>query len=133
MSLIPSLPFSAARSFAPVGLDHDMPSIRRTTDGEVDFGWYLLRAKRLRTESYADSVRAIGRAIGGVFAGLAKALRERRQRKRALAELIGLDDRSLRDLGLNRAGVIYAVDHGREDVPPPANVNDKGAQAPKVA
>jgi uncharacterized protein YjiS (DUF1127 family) len=133
MSLIPTLPPTAARSFAAVGLDRQYPEIRRTADGEIDFGWYLLRAKRLRAESYADVVRTLGRAIGGVFAGIAKALRERRQRQRALDELMGLDDRALRDMGLSRAGVVYAIDHGREDVPPPANVNDKSGQAPKVA
>jgi uncharacterized protein YjiS (DUF1127 family) len=133
MSLIPLLPTTAARSFAAVGLDRDIPSIRRTPDGEIDFGWYLLRAKRLRTESYADVARSIGRAIGGMFSGIAKALRERRQRQRAWDELQGLDDRSLRDLGLNRAGIAYAIDHGREDVPQPANINDKLAQTPRVA
>jgi uncharacterized protein YjiS (DUF1127 family) len=53
-----------------------------------------------------------------------EALRARRARKRALAELLSLDDRGLRDLGLNRAGVYFAVDHGREDVPAPANANE---------
>lgn len=133
MSLIPALPAADSRSFAAVGLDRQYPEIRRTTDGEIDFGWYLLRAKRLRTESYVSVARSIGRAIGGVFAGIAKALRERRQRQRALDELMGLDDRALRDMGLSRAGVVYAIDHGREDVPQPANANEKPGQAPKVA
>jgi uncharacterized protein YjiS (DUF1127 family) len=121
MSLIPILPTANAPSFAAIGLDPENPPIRRTLDGHIDFDWYLLRAKRLRSDSYARVFRAIGRAIGGAYAAWVKAVRANRERKRAVAELLSLDDRGLRDLGLNRAGVHFAVDHGREDIPAPAN------------
>ncbi|HEY7608088.1 MAG TPA: DUF1127 domain-containing protein [Alphaproteobacteria bacterium] len=133
MSLLPILPPSTARSFAAVGLEPELPAIRRRPDGGIDFDWYLLRARRLRSRSYADAFGAAVRGIGRVLAAVAKAMRERRQRRRALAELLNLDDRALRDLGLNRAGIFFAVDHGREDVPAVANVNDKPARSPRVA
>jgi len=129
MSLIPSLPRSDARSLAAIGLDGATPSVQRTQDGRIDFDHYLLRARQLRAQSYGGILSAIGRGI----AGWLKALREQRARKRALAELLSIDDRGLRDMGLNRAGVFFAIDHGREDVPAPANVNDTSSQSPKVA
>ncbi len=125
MSLIPALPRSDARSLAAIGLDAATPAIQRTADGRIDFDHYLVRARALRGQSYAGLFRAIGRVVAGVLG----ALRERRARRRALAELLSLDDRGLRDLGLNRAGVFFAVDHGREDVPAPANANDKQSRS----
>lgn len=120
MSLIPALPRSDSRTLAAIGLDAATPAIQRTADGRIDFDHYLVRARELRSQSYVRLFRAIGRIVGGVLG----ALREQRVRKRALAELLSLDDRGLRDLGLNRAGVFFAVDHGREDVPAPANANE---------
>lgn len=125
MSLIPALPRSDSRSLTPIGLDAATPAIRRTEDGRIDFDHYLVRARALRSQSYAGLLRAAGRVIAAALG----ALRERRARKRALAELLGLDDRALRDMGLNRAGVFFAVDHGREDVPAPANANDTSTRS----
>ncbi len=129
MSLIPALPRSVAHSFAAIGLDIATPAIQRTQDGHIDFDHYLLRARALRHQSYLKTFGVIGRAIGAVL----RAIREHSARKRALDELLSLDDRGLRDIGINRAGVYFAVDHGREDVPAPANLNDKPSQSPKAA
>src|SRR6185503_7953846 len=129
MSLIPVLPRSDARLLAAVGLDSPAAEIKRTPDGKVDFDYYLLRARRLRSDSYARVFRAIGHGFAAWF----KSIRDQRKRKRALAELLSLDDRGLRDIGLNRAGVYFAVDHGREDEVAPANLNDKPSRSPKVA
>jgi uncharacterized protein YjiS (DUF1127 family) len=129
MSLIPPLPRSDARSFAAIGLDTPSAEVRRTPEGHIDFDWYLLRARQLRGQAYAGVLRAIGRGIVGWL----KSIRAQRQRKRALAELLSLDDRGLRDIGLNRAGVYFAVDHGREDEPAPANLNNQPSRSPKVA
>jgi uncharacterized protein YjiS (DUF1127 family) len=125
MSLIPALPRSDARSFAAIGLDAPSREIKRTPEGGIDFDHYLLRARELRSKAYRGVFQAIGRGI----AAWLTAIREQRKRKRALAELLSLDDRGLRDLGLNRAGVYFAVDHGREDVPAPANVNEKSSRS----
>ena len=130
MSLLPTLPPSSARSFAAVGLEAELPAIRRKVEGGVDFEHYLVRAQRFRSQAYASAFRSIGQAIGSAFAAVAKALRERRQRRRALAELLSLDDRGLRDLGLNRAGVYFAIEHGREDV---ANTNERPVRSPHAA
>ncbi len=134
MSLIPSnLATGGSRSLVAVGLDHTPASIRRTAEGNIDYNYYLLRSRALRATAYAGTIRAVGKAIGAAFARLRKTWRDWRARRRAIDELMTLDDRTLRDLGLNRAGVIYVVDHGREDVPLPANVNVHGADTTRAA
>ncbi len=125
MSLIPGLPRSDARSLSAIGLDGKTPEIRRTADGHVDFDHYLLQARALRAQSYGGLFRAIARGLGAILASI----RAARARKQALAELLSLDDRGLRDLGLNRAGVYFAVDHGREDVPAAANANERPSRS----
>ncbi len=129
MSLIPALPRSDARTLAAIGLDTAIAAIRRTDSGSIDFDHYLRRAQAFRGDSYRRTIGAIGRAIGGVL----RAIRARSERRRALAELLSMDDRGLRDLGINRAGVYFAIDHGREDIPTPANINNAPAESPKVA
>jgi uncharacterized protein YjiS (DUF1127 family) len=120
MSLIPENVLSGAhRSLAGVGLDHDLPPIRRNAEGGVDYEHYLARGRALRSESWRKAFALIGR---GLF-GWVGAWRAWQARKRAIAELGSMDDRMLRDMGLGRAGIIYAIDHGREDIPAPANTN----------
>jgi len=132
MSLIPAnLASGSGRSLAAVGLDRVPPSIRRTAEGNVDYNYYLMRSRALRASAYAGAFRAAGRAIGAALARARKGVRDWRARRRAIDELLTLDDRTLRDLGLNRSGVLYVVDHGREDVPPPAN--DRAGATTKVA
>ncbi len=126
MSRIPAR-HPTSRPPAAFGLEPNYPEIRRTPDGQIDYDWYLLRARETRTEAYRGAFRAIGRFLGAAYRAWIKDLRAWRERKRALAELLSLDDRQLRDMGLNRAGVYFAVDHGREDAPSPANVNAKQA------
>ncbi len=130
MSLLPPLPPSSARNLAAVGRDANHPAIRRNVEGGIDFDSYLVKARRLRSQAIGTVLRSFGQAIGSAFATVAKALRERRQRRRALAELLSLDDRGLRDLGLNRAGVYFAIEHGREDV---ANANERPIRSPHAA
>ena len=129
MSLIPTLSPSSSHSLAVVSLERELPPIRRTTGGSIDFDWYLLRPHKTHRRSFPDAFRAIGRRLRTAFAAWVRSVREHRAKRRALAELLSLDDRSLRDMGLNRAGVYFAVDHGREDAPPAANINDKPARA----
>jgi uncharacterized protein YjiS (DUF1127 family) len=130
MSLIPSnLTAGPGRSLAAIGLDPTTPTLRRTDYGAIDFDHYLRRSQHLRAEFYAAALRSVGKAIGAVFAHLGKSWRNWQARRRAIDELMTMDDRSLRDLGINRAGVFYVVDHGREDVPAPANVNEHSKAA----
>lgn len=113
----------AARPLNAVGLDPHLPPIRRAADGGIDYDWYLVRARAARANSIGAALGRVADVIRKAFAGWSFALRERRRRKRALAELLAMDDRGLHDLGLNRTGVYFAVDHGREPLPPPANLN----------
>ena len=133
MSLIPERLFSGAHhSFAAVGLDRELPPIHRTAEGRVDQEYYLARSHALRSEAWKDAFDWLGRGIRYALFGWVKGWREWRQRQRAIAELWSMDDRMLRDLGLGRAGIFYAIDHGREDIPPPANVNAAHSK-PKAA
>ena len=125
MSLIPTLPRSDARSLAAIGLDGATPEIRRTPDGRVDFDHYLLRARELRAQSYGGILRAIAHGIGAVFASF----RAAGAPKRALAELFSLHDPGPRGLRPHPAGVYFAVDHGREDVPAAANANERPSRS----
>ena len=134
MSLIPErLPASSRHTLAAVGLDQAFQQVRRTPNGEIDFDHYLKRARDLRKESYAEAFRALFRAIAKPFVALARAYSNHRAHRRAVSELLSLDDRSLRDLGLNRAGVHFVVDHGREDVIVAANTNETPARSPRAA
>jgi uncharacterized protein YjiS (DUF1127 family) len=134
MSLIPErLSAGCGRSFAAIGLDPALPAVRRTPEGGIDFDWYLVRARRLRSEAYAGYVRALWRGLGAALAGRFKAYRAWRARGRAVAQLLNLDERGLRDIDLNRASIYFAVDHGREDAPAPANANAAPARSPKAA
>src|ERR1044071_1574655 len=123
MSLIPARGWpTTARSFAAIGIDPELPRLQRRPEGGIDYDWSLARARGLPPEAYLHTFGRIGHAIGAATSGLIHALSEWRTRRRALAELLSMDDRGLRDLGLGRSSVYFAVDHGREDIEP-ANVN----------
>lgn len=65
------------------------------------------RARRLRAEAARDLFAAVGRP-------LARALgrwRDARRRAHAIAELRGLGDGMLKDIGMHRSGIVAAV-HG---------------------
>lgn len=124
MSLIPERVFSGAhRSLASVGLDREVPPIRLTAEGRIDHDYYVARARAVRSKAWKDALTGLGRLLNTALFGWVKAWRNWRERRRAISELWSMDDRMLRDLGLGRAGIFYAIDHGREDVPPPANAN----------
>jgi len=124
MSLIPESLYSGAhRGLAAVGLDRELPPIRRTAEGRVDYEYYLARGRAIRSQAWNDALIRLGHGIHVALFGWVKGWRNWRERQRAIVELWSMDDRMLRDLGLGRAGIFYAIDHGREDVSPPANAN----------
>lgn len=84
---------------------------------------HLMRARIERAKAVADMFRAIGRGVKSLFAGLADA----RRRRAAYAELNGLDDRMLRDMGLSRGELWSAVDGQAR--PAASNDNDTGKAA----
>lgn len=133
MSLIPERVFSGAhRSLAAVGLDRDLPPVRLTAEGRIDYDYYLARARAVRSKAWKDALTGLGRLLHTALFGWVKAWRNWRERQRAIADLLSMDDRTLRDLGLGRAGIFYAIDHGREDALPPANANAAHSK-PKAA
>ena len=133
MSLIPERLYSGAHhSLAAVGLDRELPPIRLNAEGRIDYEYYLSRARAVRSEAWKDALNWLGRGFRLSLFGWVKAWRNWRERQRAIADLLSMDDRALRDLGLARAGILYAIDHGREDVPPPANANAASTK-PKAA
>ncbi|MCW5771234.1 MAG: hypothetical protein KIT16_06330 [Rhodospirillaceae bacterium] len=124
MSLFPRRS-AASRSLEAVGLDAEPPAIRRTADGGIDYDWYLLRARNTRAVSIARLTGNAFEALGAAVKRWRRAFDEHRRRRRAIEELWAMDDLGLHDLGLNRTGIYYAVDHGRAEPPAPANVNAK--------
>jgi uncharacterized protein YjiS (DUF1127 family) len=81
------------------------------------YGQYIDRAHQDRADALA---RAGYRLVTGV-AAIAAAIRQWRERRRASRELLSLDDRLLKDVGLTR-GDIWAAVHGelRDREPEPA-------------
>jgi len=73
------------------------------------------RARALATDTVSDDALAtrapgpIAGRIGQALGGLVEALRRRRARERAERELHGLDDRLLRDIGLERGDISRLV------------------------
>ena len=51
--------------------------------------------------------------IGQTFSALARRYATWHERQRAYAELASLDDRSLADIGINRAEIPYVLSHPR--------------------
>jgi uncharacterized protein YjiS (DUF1127 family) len=134
MSLIPENARSgSSRELAPVGLEQLVPPIRRTPEGTIDFDHYLVRARTLRATAFGQALRAITLGVRRAAAGVLATIRAHNAHRRAVAELRSLDDRTLRDLGLSRTGLDYIVDHGREDVPTPANTNSPVPQKSTAA
>ena len=102
--------------------------------GELSFHDYIGRAQQERADAMARVayllVIATSRVAGAALRAVRRAvstLRQWHQRRRAMHELLSLDDRLLRDMGLTR-GDIWAAVHGAlpgrpvEPATPPAAV-----------
>ncbi len=82
---------------------------------------HLRKGRRLRAEAATSSLRSAAqalagwwRALDGATARLIDDLAARRDRRRAVEALRGLDDHILRDIGITRGEIESAVRHGRE-------------------
>jgi uncharacterized protein YjiS (DUF1127 family) len=85
----------------------------------------LAQARRDQAAAVAELGRAVVNGFKGLFSGLGNSLR----RRMAYEELYALDDRMLRDIGLNR-GELWAAVEGRVERGPS---NDNRKVEAKVA
>jgi len=70
------------------------------------------RAHVMRSEQAGVLARALVRAIGGAVGKLFAGIRQRMQQRQAMAYLRSMDDRLLQDIGLSRAEINAAILHG---------------------
>jgi len=91
----------------------------------------IRRAERARAEAlralFGQMSAALRRMVLALRDGAAaaasrwwRAYAERRQRRQDMAELLGLSDRELKDIGVRRSEIYWVVHHGRELPRPPA-------------
>lgn len=73
--------------------------------------------REARAQRLASAARGLG--IGFLARRVLGPARAYFRRRRDIAELMAMDDRMLRDMGLSRTTIVYDLDHGRV----PANVN----------
>ncbi len=79
-------------------------------EGSVDFHACRARAEAARAEQVAKLVSGASRALTAGLAGLWRGYRAGQRKRAAIAQLAGLDDRMLRDIGLERGQIAAAVD-----------------------
>ena len=94
--------------------DFDTSRAKLSREQHLDL---VRESRQIRDEAFAAAVAGLGRWVKGAIGGLVSAHR----RRKAYAELSGLDDRMLRDMGLNR-GELWAAVEGKG---PYAASNDK--------
>lgn len=70
----------------------------------------MQQSRELRAEAFHDGVAKVGSAFSRVTKSLAAGVARARTRRRALDQLHRLDDRMLRDIGLERGNLEEAVD-----------------------
>jgi uncharacterized protein YjiS (DUF1127 family) len=73
---------------------------------------FIERAQQERADALARAGHLLVAAVGRPLLRAADAIRQWRGRRQALRSLMLLDDRMLRDIGLNR-GDVWAAVHGR--------------------
>lgn len=80
---------------------------------QEELSYRLALARHERAEAVASMAHAVIRGVAGLFKGVAESFR----RRAAYDELNGLDDRMLRDMGLNRGELWAAVDGSARQEP----------------
>lgn len=78
------------------------------TQSDVEYPEVVARARRLHAEAFDQVLRG----VAGFFGKLVTRARHWNEKRRAVAQLSSLDDRSLRDIGLARSEIQEAV-YGR--------------------
>jgi uncharacterized protein YjiS (DUF1127 family) len=72
--------------------------------------------QRLQT-SGRNAIREVAIHVVAALGRWWRARADRRQRLRAMARLETLSDRTLKDIGVNRSAIYWAVNHGRHAPP----------------
>ncbi len=103
---------------------HRTPMDRKIELNPAVLQRFVNRGRRLRAEAFHRALGTAVRLLGGLVPALgsgARALAGRyrtwRQRRLAIAELLALNDRTLRDIGLSRGDVARLVRQLRQGVP----------------
>ncbi len=124
----------ATPNFAPAKVSIDMYS-HLPTDAAVDVARIEAEARAMRSATVAQFGAACGRGIFGTFRKLAGTFAEARRMHRTYAELSGMSDRELRDMGITRSDIpaIVAGTFTREPIVVATETAPKPAEAPRPA
>ena len=81
------------------------------SDWHTPYTHYIDRAHQERAEVLARAGHRLVTAVAGAAVTIGGGLRQWRERRRATHELMSLDDRLLKDIGITR-GEVWAAVHG---------------------
>ncbi len=56
------------RATAPIELDDTIPVVRRLKDGSIDYDFYRVQARKMRSRSMADGLRRLARFVRPLIA-----------------------------------------------------------------
>ncbi len=85
------------------------PDYRRRPDGSVDCDHYQRLARQEQARSLGRAMTGVTRLCGRAMLDLVNAWLGHRDRKRARHQILALDDRALRDIGLSRCDATQGV------------------------
>ena len=72
--------------------------------------WDIRAYAQSRAAARWPAGRSLGTALVGVVSAANQALKRGRERRKAMRDLMSLDDRALKDIGLSRSQIPWAVD-----------------------
>ncbi|MDX1528070.1 MAG: DUF1127 domain-containing protein [Gammaproteobacteria bacterium] len=101
-------------------MKHDLIQFPHRTRPEVyrqpvtltraELEYYSRRAHALRSEAFSRLFKGAAAGLGRGVRALYRALKESRDRRRAIAELRQLDERTLKDIGIERGQIPQIVE-----------------------
>lgn len=85
------------------------PDYRRLPDGRLDYDHYRHAARQARAQAIWQAMTQGVSLCGAGLAALLRAWLVRRDRVRARHQLLAMDDRALRDIGISRCDAIQGM------------------------